>query len=206
MTQRWIEFALIFAVGPFILAVLLPPSAIYPVLLGGAVIGAGLLHITPEFPWRSLFKGPIRWRLFWAVSGATLLVSLGLCALILPDRLLFLPLNMPHFLPVLALGYTFVLALPQELIYRALFFKRYGDLFQDERWAILVNATCFSFAHLMYWHPVVLILTFIGGIIFAWSYLRASFKEAWMLHVGAGLMVFFSGLGWLFYHGGHVAQ
>jgi len=206
MTQRWLELLILFLVPPFVLAVFLPPSAIYPVLIGGGVLGAILLHITNGFQWRQLWQGPIRWAWVLWVSLATLAVSLLLCWWILPDRVLFLPLNVPHFLPVLAVGYTFILALPQEIIYRALFFERYGHLFPDERIAILVNAAIFSFGHLMYWHWVVMVMTFFGGIIFAWCYLRGSFKEAWLVHAGAGLMVFFSGLGWLFYHGGNLAQ
>lgn len=198
---------ILFYVGiPFVLAVFLPPSALYPVLLVAAGVGIVLLHFTKGFAWRMLLRGGINWYGFLILLMITLAVSLMLCWWLLPDRILFLPLNAPKFLPFLAVGYTLILALPQELVFRALFFERYEFLFSSQKSAIFVNAVLFSFAHLMYWHWVVMVLTFVGSFIFTWSYLRGSFLEAWAYHAIAGFMIFVSGLGWLFYSGGYVAN
>ena len=59
--MRWAEIAVLFVGVPLVLALLLPPSAMYPVLGAGAVLGAILLHLTAGFRWRSLI-GPVFWR------------------------------------------------------------------------------------------------------------------------------------------------
>ena len=65
-----------------------------------------------------------------------------------------------------------------------------------------LNAALFSFAHLMYWSWIVAVLTFAGGLVFAWSYrVRGNFAEAVVLHAVAGISVFVLGLGAFFYSG-----
>jgi hypothetical protein len=58
----------------------------------------------------------------------------------------------------------------------------------------------------MYFHWVVFAMTFIGSFIFARGYLRGSFPQAMADHSITGLAIFASGLGWLFFSGGNVAQ
>jgi membrane protease YdiL (CAAX protease family) len=107
----------------------------------------------------------------------------------------------------IAILYPIFLVIPQELIYRALFFERYGYLFSSQRQAIFINALLFSFGHLMYWHIVVWFMTFIGSFIFSYAYLRPNgFMQTIALHSIAGIAIFASGLGWLFYSGGNLAQ
>lgn len=188
------------------MALALPPQRMWMMLLGSATLGLVLLRFTKGFSWRELKRGSIGWRGFWALGAVTFAVSLALCAWLLPDRVLYIPLNVPKFIPILAIGYPIILVLPQELIFRPLFFKRYGALFGSETIRIWANAALFSFAHLMYWHWAVFTLTFIGSFIFARSYLRGSFPEALAYHSIAGFVIFMSGLGWLFYSGGNVVQ
>ncbi|OUR95043.1 abortive infection protein [Flavobacteriales bacterium 34_180_T64] len=107
--------------------------------------------------------------------------------------------------PLLWLGILFVYSLfsvyPQELIYRTFFFKRYENLFKSEYILIFVNAIVFSLAHLFFYKSLVLILTFLGGILFAWTYkktsstLLVSIEHAiygcWLFTVGMGNMLGF---------------
>ena len=203
---RWAELLLLFVGVPLILALALPPSALYPVLTLAGLVGAVLLHITPGFRWRSLI-GPVRGKSVALFAVVTLVVACALCLWLLPDRLLTLPLRAPLLLLMIAALYPLILVLPQELLYRPLFYRRYGPLFASQRQAIWANAALFSMAHLMYWHWLVWLLTFAGSFIFSHAYLKQrSFPQALALHSVAGIAIFASGLGWLFYSGGNVAQ
>ena len=202
---RWLEFTGIFVAVPLVLALALPPSAMYPVLTLGAVAGLVLLLVTDGFSLRELI-GPIAVGPMFALGLATFLVASAMCWLILPDRFWGLLRTEPAILLMIAALYPPVLVLPQGLVFRPLFFRRYGALF-PQGWGIWINAVVFALAHLMYWHWAVLVLTFAGSVIFAKVYLAGrGFVQAVALHAVAGIAVFASGLGWLFYSGGHVAQ
>ncbi len=205
-TMRWAELILMFVGVPFVLAVFLPPRALYPVLGTGAVVGIILLHFTAGFRWRDLI-GPVRFLETLALGIVTFVSATALCWVILPERLWYILIHAPQIMIGIAILYPLIQVIPQELVYRALFFERYGHLFASQRQAIFVNAALFSFGHLMYWHPVVWIATFIGSFLFSHAYFRPrGFLQACALHSIAGVAIFASGLGWLFYSGGNVAQ
>ncbi len=97
--------------------------------------------------------------------------------------------------------YPILSAFPQEIVYRSFFFKRYGNLFKNKKVLIFVNAFLFSFAHIIYLNPIVVIFTFIGGLLMAISY--AQHQSLFKVSVEHGLygnIVFSSGLGNYFYH------
>jgi membrane protease YdiL (CAAX protease family) len=61
---------------------------------------------------------------------------------------------------------------------------------------ILVNALAFSYIHVMFNNWVVLLLTFVGGIIFTRTYLRSrSLLLATIEHAMYGLFCFYLGIG-----------
>lgn len=202
---RWAEFVVLFLGIPLVLALLLPPSAMYPILTLGGLAGLALLHVTPGFAWRDLV-GPVRLGPVVGVGVLTFVVASALCWVLLPDRLWGLLRMEPAILLMITALYPPLLVLPQEIVFRPLFFCRYGALFPESA-RIWVNAGVFSLAHLMYWHWAVLLLTFIGSVIFTQAYLQPrGFCQAVALHAVAGIAIFASGLGWLFYSGGHVAS
>jgi Type II CAAX prenyl endopeptidase Rce1-like len=80
-------------------------------------------------------------------------------------------------------------------------FKRYKHLFDNKITLVLVNAFLFSFAHVIFMNPIVLIFTFFGGIIFAYIYSTTnSLVKVSLEHGLFGDIVFSSGLGVYFYH------
>lgn len=97
--------------------------------------------------------------------------------------------------------YSFFSVYPQELIYRTFFFKRYRGLFQNEGLFIFINAILFSLAHFFFGSVLVLILTFLGGLLFAYTFkktgstLLVSIEHAvygcWLFTVGMGEMLGF---------------
>ena len=94
--------------------------------------------------------------------------------------------------------------LPQEIIYRTFFFERYASLVDNKWLFIFINAILFSLAHLFLKSPLVQIITFIGGLLFAFTYLKTrstilvSIEHAlygcWLFTVGMGEMLAFPGI------------
>jgi uncharacterized protein len=197
------EFAVLYVALPLVMALALPADWLWPIVLAATLVAVVLLARTPGFAWAELGRG---WRcLPWgkvATLGAATAVVAGLLvwwlvpwqAFVLPRRATGLWLAILALYPVLS-------ALPQELIFRVLFFRRYARLFPP-RAAVVLNGLVFALAHLMFWNPVALGLTFIGGVVFARAYLgRGGFALAVVLHAVAGTVIFTSGLGAFFYHG-----
>lgn len=203
----WAEFVALFVGAPLAIALLLPPRLMFGALFGFTLAGLGLLWWTGNFDWRNLVRG---WgRVHW---GASVLFGLAVAAVGLAIMRWGNPGFLPHlsperlrFLVLLWCLYPLLSALPQELIFRALFFHRYGRLFPTPGRAALANAALFSLAHLMYWSWVVAALTFAGGWIFAQTYQRRGFPAAWVLHAIAGNVLFTVGMGRYFWSGNVVA-
>lgn len=203
---RWtraVEFLAFYFGAPLVMALALPPAALFPVLLGLTALALVLLARTPGFAWRELTLGwdGIDWRFVAAVAALTALATGLLVWLLVPGQALMLPRTMPTLWLAIMLLYPLLSALPQEVIFRPLFFRRYGDLFPSETAAVLANAALFALAHLMFWNWVALAVSAIGGLIFARGYLRGGFPLAVVLHAICGAILFTSGLGTFFYHG-----
>lgn len=206
--QLWLEMSLLFVGLPAAMMFLLDPRLLFPILAGLSLVGLALLALTPGFRWRSLIEGPIgpHWRMSVVfLVGAAALVG-GLTLWLRPWALFSIPLERPQLWLVIILFYPFVSALPQELLYRALFFERYGALFgagvSGRRRAVVINALLFGFAHAFYWNWVVVGLTTMAGWFFADAYAnRGSFALAWFWHALGGVLVFTIGLGGYFYTG-----
>ncbi len=202
------EFLALYALAPLAMAVLLPPLWMFPALLAVMAVALVLLHLTPGFRWGELLAGlgALRrargWGLVLAFAAVTALVSWGILRAAHPDALFALPRERPGLMAVIFLLYPWLSALPQEIIFRVLFFRRYGGLMPGPGPALVINAAVFSLAHLMYWSWVVLVLTFAGGLVFAWAFvIGRSFPLAFLLHVVAGWILFAFGMGVYFYAG-----
>ncbi len=120
-----------------------------------------------------------------------------------PARFLSLPLARPRLWMFVMVAYPIISVVTQEIIYRVFFFHRYRGLFEGAPWlGILVNALLFSFGHIMFWNWPSILLTFFGGLIFAWRYLRTnSFWAVALEHALYGNLVFTVGLGGYFFTG-----
>lgn len=199
-----LEFGLMFVAAPVLIALFFPPQSMFPALFAFTGAGLALLCATPGFRWRELGNGWRGWpwreaALFAAVSaaGAWLLVKM-----LQPDAAFDLLQGNPLLLAAVWLGYPVASALPQELLFRVLFFRRYDAILPDGVQAALINAAVFSLAHLMYWSVVVSLLTFGGSLIFTYAYLRrGSFLYAVLLHALAGNILFTAGMGAYFFSG-----
>ncbi|MFN3643567.1 MAG: CPBP family intramembrane glutamic endopeptidase [Gemmobacter sp.] len=196
------EFAALFLAAPVAMAVLLPPSAMFPALFAVTAIGLGLLAVTPGFRWHQLLRGPVIWREVALFAAITAAVSGAVVALTAPGAAFILVRQNPGLLAMILLLYPVLSALPQELVFRPLFFRRYGSILPGGQAGIVVNAAVFALAHLLYWNWIVAAMTFAGGLVFARAYqVQQSFPQAVVLHAVAGNIVFAFGLGIFFYTG-----
>lgn len=198
----------------FILFVLLPVSLILPfyILLKVVVVLFGFIYILivmlrVEKVSFKINKG-LDWKLFWKrifllFIGVSLITTSYVC-FIDSSKLFCVPLHKPLLWVVILLVYTFLSVWPQELIYRTFFFARCERLFYNKKLLIFINAIIFSLAHIFFKNMLVLILTFVGGILFGYTYLRtrstlmASIEHAiygnWLFTVGMGEMLAFPGM------------
>ncbi len=199
-----LECAALFVGLPVVMAVAVSPYRMRDVFIGATVVALVLLIFTPGFRWRSLVEGPIlrEWRAILLFTLVTMGISAALVLWLSPERFLAMPRHMTELWLRIMIWYPFLSALPQEIIYRVLFFERYGPLFPGRRWAIAANAACFGLAHLFYLNWPAVLLTTLGGVVFAWAYAgRRSFGLAFLLHMLGGQIIFTFGLGIYFYHG-----
>lgn len=168
-------------------------------------VSALLLSATPGFRWREIVACRGLWRHIPLIVGATVacaVVTFGLTMMLVPERLLSFPRYAPERFALVVALYPFLSVLGQEIAYRLLFFRRYRALFPNDATAIFASAIVFALAHAFFLNWVAIVLSFAGGLAFAWAYARtSSFPLVWILHSLAGQVLFASGLGVFFYHG-----
>lgn len=176
-----------------------PSIIILPVLVFIFVI----LIRTTDFKFRELFRWDI-YKVTLARNGAILLVCgllmLAYVILFENEKLFNLPRTNPWIFIAMCLFYPVFSAFGQEVIYRTFLFRRYRGLFQKEWQFVLASGITFSFVHIVYYDPVSMILTFIGGLYLARVYLQSrSVLFSAVLHGILGIMVFGVGLGQYFW-------
>ncbi|MBC8757189.1 CPBP family intramembrane metalloprotease [Kordia sp. YSTF-M3] len=195
----------------FLLFIALPVSLVlnYPIYLKMGFIIGGFFYIL----WMLLkvekqrFKinESLDWKMFWR---RTLVL---LCAIILitsayvyftdASKLFIVVRTKPLVWVVILFIYSFFSVYPQELIFRTFFFLRYDSLFKNKKLLVFINAIVFCLAHLLFNNTLVLILTFLGGILFALTYVKTrstllvSIEHAiygsWLFTIGMGEMLGF---------------
>ncbi|MDX2430076.1 MAG: CPBP family intramembrane metalloprotease [Bacteroides sp.] len=198
-----LEFGLLFFGIP--LFVFLDKDFLHPsiLVLPVLVFVFLLLKNTTDFNWRELFR--------WGISKKILVKNgiIVLCSLLLMlsymlifDRgqLFNLPRSHPWVFLAMCLFYPIFSAFGQEVIYRTFLFRRYESLFRADWLLTLFSGLTFSFLHIVYYDPVSMILTFMGGIWFARVYQQTrSVLFTAVLHGVMGILIFGVGLGRYFW-------
>ncbi|MDT0558747.1 CPBP family intramembrane glutamic endopeptidase [Ichthyenterobacterium sp. W332] len=150
-------------------------------------------------------KKNIDWKRFWKYTFIKFLVIAIITyiyVLIAKPEHLFKPVKDDYRVWLLFLCiYTFMSVYIQELIYRTFFFKRYKHLFKSENLFILVNAALFSLAHIFFKNAIVMVITFVGGLLFALTFkntkstllvfIEHALYGCWLYTVGMGDMLGF---------------
>jgi hypothetical protein len=119
-----------------------------------------------------------------------------------PELLFKFPTEKPMLWIMVLCLYPFLSALPQEIVYRVFFFHRYAGVFKTEQGRVLANAAAFALIHLIFGNVLAVVLSFVGGVLFAYTYrTHQSLLLVWVEHTLYGWTLFTVGLGWYFYHG-----
>lgn len=168
----WAELTLLFVIVPVALSQKIPTGIkIAAVLLGVAYV----VYVSNKV-------GLLKSRLFNAVfSARTIRSSLVRLLIVLlaataygyavePSLLFLFPLTKPLMWLGICLGYALFSAFPLEFIYRVFFYNRYRALFGTHFVFVLYNSLLFALAHLIFGNNLVLVIAFIGGLLFNYSY------------------------------------
>ncbi len=204
---RVLECALLFFVFPSLLFFVRHHLAfrIVPLVLALAALSTVRL-------WRDATFQPGR---LWSARGTRRAVSallaffvpagllLGvLTAAFAPEHFLRIPCSRPRTWLAVMLLYPPLAVLPQEVLFRTYFFHRYGPLFPNRLVLLAANALSFGLAHLVYGNWVAVTLSTLGGVLFAYRYLRTgSLLVVALEHALWGNFLFTIGAGWYVYSG-----
>lgn len=140
-------------------------------------------------------------RMLIIFSASAVVISIFVCVKY-PEYLFYCPKN--HFsvwVPIMW-SYPLLAVYPQEIIYRGFLFQRYGPLFSKQSYLIHASALVFSFGHIIYYHPLSMLLTLAGGYLFAYTYWKSkSLLAASIEHALYGCFLYTIGLGRFFLSG-----
>jgi membrane protease YdiL (CAAX protease family) len=176
-----------------------PSILILPVL----VLIFLLLRRNPDFRWKELITWSVPRKTIYG-SGLIILLSamlmLGYVWIFDRGNLFnLIRANIWIFL-AMCIFYPVFSAYGQEIIYRTFLNRRYSSLFSKEWHFMLASAITFSFMHIVFYNPLSMIVTFIGGLYFAKMYLLTrSVLYTSVLHGIFGMLIFGVGLGQYFW-------
>lgn len=194
----WIELIILSIGIPLLLVsgkVLHPSSVLLPLLLALVVY----LYLQKDFKFRELIRLQVR-KKTWIVNGIIVVavgVFLTLSVWIFePENLFNLPRGNWKIWIALFFFYPIFSAYAQEVIYRLFLLKRYSYIIKGKIPYVLVSAILFSYAHIVYFSVLSLVLTFIAGIYLAVVYYQTrSVLFVSILHGALGFFIFTVGLG-----------
>lgn len=129
----------------------------------------------------------------------------ALLALYRPDWILSFPRRNPRFWLAVCAAYPIVSVLPQGILYRALWEKRYAAGLSRTA-SLLIGAAFFAWAHVVFRNVWACVFTFIGGLFFLTTYRRTgSLLFSGVEHALYGDFLFTIGWGAFFYEGTQAA-
>lgn len=206
---RFVEFAVLFFVGPTVLAMLPLGRHIIPIILTVAVGCLIALLLDKTFDRRWLWRGDSEDRREPAHLGrifglfAVAALGMGLAVWLLrPDLLFEFPKRAPRIWIAVMCLYPLFSVYPQEIVYRAFIFHRYRAIFPQPWFVVALSALAFGYAHVLFKNEVAVLLSIVGGAFFAWTYQRThSILLVWIEHALYGCFIFTVGLGYYFYSG-----
>ena len=162
-----------------------------------------LLRRSSDFRWKEL----VTWKVSRRVLAANSLVVI-ICAILILGYVFFfdrenlfnLPRSHPWIYLAICLFYPVFSAYGQEIIYRTFLSKRYSRIFPKKWHFVVASAVTFSFLHIVYYNPISMILTLIGGLYLARVYQQTgSVLFTSVLHGIYGILFFGVGMGQYFW-------
>lgn len=206
MKWKLLEFVALFVGIPTAIYLHWVPNLPIPALLALCTGAWIVLRRDPTFNRRHLWNVQgMRGALLPVLMRAMILASMlaMVVFMFMPTMLFAFVRRAPWLWASVMVFYPILSVYPQEFLYRALLFHRYRDLFPSESALIMASATAFSFVHIIFGAWISVALTFIGGLLFAFTYARTkSLLLVSIEHALLGNAIFTVGLGQYFYHGG----
>lgn len=209
------EMLLLFIGGPALLTRFVYGQHI-PLLVILPVVFAGLMTVLlrqSDQTWRAdLFRLP-PWRDVFSILVVFVICGGALTIFayeFYPQYFLSFPRSNAHLWLLVMAFYPLISVTTQELIYRVFFFHRYARALNGAAWlAIMVNALLFASMHAILFasrgsafHWQAVIISLIGGAIFAYRYVKTrSLPAVWLEHALYGDLIFTVGLGRFFFTG-----
>jgi len=198
---RWFEFTLIFVslplLGFFLRAYL--ANWLIPALIILMTVCGMLLLSDPHFKRFRLTSlgqfSAVKRRLFsFFFLGA--LFSGTFYGIMNQENWFSLPRNSFNDWLMLLLLYPILSVMPQELIFRTYFFHRYKRIMPSKTVRIIVSASVFALAHIVYANVLAVLLAFLGGLLFSYTYAQSRSTFVCVIeHSLWGLWMFTLGLG-----------
>lgn len=197
----WIEFIALFICLPLVVfayRVALAPWLLI-IIVSAAIACFLIIYTDNSFKRFRLTNTANLHRLLWR-SPITFVVGAILTSAVyivfVQGELFSLPLYEFDSWLLLLFVYPLLSAWPQELIFRTYFFHRYKKVMPNKTLRILVSALIFSFAHIIYANIWAVVLSFIGGLIFSYTYVKSRSTIACVIeHSVWGIWLFSLGLG-----------
>lgn len=203
VTYKLTEFFLIFIILPVSFALHYPFVIKVFLALSGFIY---VVYILVKVEGNQFKVAPnLRWKAFWKAVFIKFVViavlTIAYMLLTAKSDLFHVLYQKPKLWVIILFAYAMFSVYPQELIYRTLYFQRYASLFKSRSLFVFLNATVFSMAHMFYRNPLVLLMTFLGGILFALTYdktkstllvsIEHTIYGCWLFTVGMGHMLGF---------------
>lgn len=212
--MRFLELLFLFVAIPIAIAFLQNRALMLGILWATAVIVIVWLKLSikrgfwEELNWAGVKSG-YKWVLLrFAVIGPALFAFM---ALVNPEELLSFPRERPLIYLYVMIWYPLLSVVPQELLYKTLFFERYKILFCMPWVMIVASALFFGFMHIILvpnifvlkaWLPVF--MTTIAGLLMAHTYFRTrSLALVSLEHALYGCWAYTIGMG-MYLHTGSV--
>lgn len=202
-TYKILEFVILFIAVPISFAIEF--SIWIKVVI--ALIGFGyVLYVLLKINKNKLrIKNNLNWSKFFKQTSIKLLIIAILTTLFVyfttPSNLFLVLLEKPSLWLFILIIYSVFSVYPQELIYRTFYFQRYENIFKNKKVFIFINAIVFALAHLFFKNSLVIVLTFLGGLLFAFTFYKTkstllvtiehAIYGCWLFTVGMGELLGF---------------
>ncbi len=193
------EFICVFFVLPILFTLSIRGTHPFPFIVAGGLFATFYLLRDKGFSRKSFgdFFSLRKYRKrillpFVAIS----LIAITTIALTKPEALFDYPRHKTSLWLAIIILYPLFAVYPQELFYRAFFFRRYHSLFPGKHTMPLVSAITFGFAHIIYGNVPAVLLTLLGGYLFAITYQHSrSIFVVSLEHALYGCLLYTIGLG-----------
>ena len=200
----WVEFLILFFGVPLFMlienSILHPSSVLLPVLVAMIIY----FRKQKDFRLRDLVRLNISRKTWFVHLLIILIIGIALLLIVVvfePENLFNLPRRNPAIWIAMLFFYPIFSAYGQEIVFRKFLFMRYKKIFRTDQLMILSSGITFSFAHILYFNTLAMVLSFLGGLYLAYVYSKTgSVLFATILHGIMGFILFTVGLGQHFWN------